>query len=233
MNLLALDTSTEVAGIALLEGDRVRFSLRLFHRMDLAARLFPALQWLMRDAGLSLADVHALAAGLGPGSFTGVRLGVTTAKILAQTAGLPVVGISSTHTMAAGLGCLTDALVCPCLDARKQEVYATLYRVRECSLEELFPPQALPPTLLAARLHALGETVWLCGTGALRYQAQLSSQLGERFHYVPGHDFPDPAVLAHLARARLSRGEHVDPVLLKPVYARVSEAERSLARPAE
>lgn len=229
MKLLALDTSTEVAGVALLEGAQIRFSHTFLHRMDLSRRLLPAVRWLLGDAGVPFASVEGLVVGLGPGSFTGVRIGVTTAKVLAQAVNLPLVGIGTLETMAAALLPCAGRLVCPCIDARKSEVYTALYRLTPDGCEELMPPAALPADLLAARLDELDEEVIVCGTGSVRYAPTLAAVLGERLRRAPGHDFPDPAVLAHLGRRRLERGEREDPLRLTPIYARVSEAERSLA----
>lgn len=229
MKILAVDTSTEVAGIALLDGRQVRFSHRFLHRMDLSQRLLPSLQWLLQDAGVALSEIDALGAGLGPGSFTGVRIGVTTMKTLAQVNALPIAGISTLAVMAAGCAPCAGALICPCIDARRQEVYAGIYRATGPEPEELMAPAALPAAVLATRLVGYGEPVLLCGTGVVRYQNVLRQALGDRFCYAPGHDFPDPEILAHLALARLERGERDDPLALVPIYARLSEAERNLA----
>lgn len=229
MKILAMDTSTEVAGIVLLEEGQVRFSHRFLHRMDLSKRLLPSLQWLLQDAGLALSDVDTLGVGLGPGSFTGVRIGVTTMKTLAQVNGLPVVGVGTLEVMAAGCAPCPGALVCPCIDARKQEVYAGIYRLTAAAPEELMAPAALPAAALALRLADFGKPAIACGTGAVRYHDVMAQALGDRLHYASGHDFPDPVALAHLALRRLERGERDDPLALVPVYARLSEAERNLA----
>ena len=229
MNILSLDTSTEVAGIAFLEDERERFSHAFHHRMDLSQRLLPALQWLLRGAGLGLEDVNALAVGLGPGSFTGVRIGVTTAKVLAQVTGLPLVGIGTLEVMAGALAPCRGALVCPCIEARKHEVSTALYRMGPDGPEEMLPARALPAGEMAAQLAATAEPVMLCGTGAVRYRATFESALGEHLRYARGHDFPNPVVLAHLGHRRLQEGRQDDPLALVPLYARPSEAERALA----
>lgn len=228
MRILALDTSTEVAGVAFLDGAQVRFSHTFLHRMDLSQRLLPALRWLLQDAGLSLQDADALAVGLGPGSFTGVRIGVTTAKVLAQVASLPIAGIGTLDVMAAAFSGCEGLLVCPAIDARKQEVYAGLFRMSAGAAVEVLPPQTTPAERLAGRLQEWAEPVLVCGTGSVRYREAFLAALGERLRSVDGHDFPDPVVLAHLGRRRLERGEQDDPLLLRPTYVRASEAERAL-----
>lgn len=229
MRILALDTSTEVAGVALLDGDRICFSHVFRHHANLSQRLLPSVQWLLTDAGLAFQDVGALVVGLGPGSFTGVRIGVTTAKVLAQVASLPVVGIGTLAAMAGAAAMCTGLLVCPAIDARKHEVYGALYRIGSEGPEEVLAPAALPAAKLAALVSQHGEPVLVCGTGAVRYRQEFEAALGARLRTVPGHDFPDPVVLAHLGRRRLERGERDDPIGLVPIYARPSEAERSLA----
>ncbi len=228
MRVLALDTSTEVAGVALLAEGRPRFSHSFLHRMDLSQRLLPSLQWLLADTGVPFSSIEALVVGRGPGSFTGVRIGVTTAKVLAQVTGIPLVGVGTLAAMAAAFEACRGLLVCPAIDARKHEVYGALYRMGEEGPVEVLAPRAMPAEALARCAAEYDEPVAVCGTGAARYRAALEAALGTRLRAAPGHDFPDPVVLAHLGLRRLARGERDDPLALVPIYARPSEAERNL-----
>lgn len=134
MKLLCMDTSTSVMTIALAEKGKVLGELTTLLKSNHSVRLMPALSHVMEEVGWKPADLDQIAVGVGPGSYTGVRIGVTTAKSLAWALHIPLVGVSSLQTIALGAG-MWSGLVSPFLDARRGQVYTGLYRLDEGRME--------------------------------------------------------------------------------------------------
>ena len=200
MTFLALDTSGTFCVLALAEDDGAVQAVSLFQsRRSLSRRLLGEVDGLLSRNSFTLADMTAFAVGLGPGSFTGVRVGVTTAKTLAQVLEKPLVGVGTLDAYAAALSGLDEAVL-PVLPSRRGEVYAAVYKRSEC-IEAPF----------AASSEAIGErqNVTLCGDAAL----------------IP--NWPGPAVfqpwtppegLCKLAARRLQNGDTDNPFSLVPLY---------------
>lgn len=172
MIVAGMDTATPstVAGL-LLDDDRVleaRDDPEGPSRGDHAARLLVLLEGLLAEAGVGWDEVGRIAVGAGPGGFTGLRIGIATARALAQATGVPLVPVSSLAALAAGAGDPPGA-VAAVLDARRGEVFAGVY----AGGRELMAPAALPPGALAERLLALDVPVRAVGDGAVRFRPEL------------------------------------------------------------
>jgi tRNA threonylcarbamoyladenosine biosynthesis protein TsaB len=215
MRLLAVETSTLAGGVALVDGERLVAEYLLDVSVTHSERLLGAIDTVMTDAGWAPADLHGLAVAVGPGSFTGLRVGLSTVKGLAFALGIPVAAVPTLDAMAAAVP-WTSLAVCPVLHARRNEVYAALYRwdgegfVRESEY------LAITPADLAARL---GEPTLLIGDGADAVSSAHARRLPAP------RRVPSPACVAVLGRARLALGESVSPAGLTPLYLRPSEAE--------
>lgn len=224
MRLLAVETSTLAGGVALLDGDRVRGEYVLDVSATHSERLLPAIDRLLADAGWAPADLEGLAVGVGPGSFTGLRIGLAAVKGLALALGIPVAAVPTLDAMAATLP-FAALPVCPVLDARKGEVYACRYRWEGEGWRREWEYLAVPPQALAARLE---EPTILLGDGAAAVRSP-------HVRLAPPHRrLPSPAAVGVLGLARLRAGETVAPAALVPIYLRPSEAElkrRALAVP--
>lgn len=204
MSFLALDTSGAVCVLALAENDGSVRAVSLFEsRRTLSVRLLGEVDGLLTRNGLTLGDMAAFAVGLGPGSFTGVRVGVTTAKTLAQVTGKPLVGIGTLDAYASVLAKLSQCVM-PVLPSRRGEVYAALYQGEEC----VEAPFAASFDEAQARLEALPNAV-LCGD-----TRQLADWHGPA---VPQLWTP-PEGLASLAARRLQSGDTDDFLSLVPLY---------------
>ncbi|HXH82846.1 MAG TPA: tRNA (adenosine(37)-N6)-threonylcarbamoyltransferase complex dimerization subunit type 1 TsaB, partial [Candidatus Tectomicrobia bacterium] len=163
MRVLAVETSTLAGGVALLEDDRLVAEYLLDVRRTHSERLLAAVDRVLADAGWSARDIDGLAVAVGPGSFTGLRIAVSTVKGLALALGIPAVAaVPSLDAMAAALP-WASLPVCPVIDARKGEVYASLYRWDGAAMERLWDHVALAPEALARRLAS--PTI-LVGDGA-------------------------------------------------------------------
>lgn len=228
MLLLAVDTSTEVCTVGLAEDLRLLGEITLGHGQTHARFLMQAIDHLFALTGTALDDVQAFVAGQGPGSFTGLRIGISTVKGLAMSGAKPLVGVSSLAILAHQAAGESD-LVCPMLDARRKEVYWSLYR-RE---DDLLVPQ-LPEQVGDALsvIDALDHPCTFIGNGALLYRKKLETAGCRNHHWPPPESHAvRAAVLARLGWQRLQRGES-DPVQsFSPVYLRKSDAEINRNQP--
>lgn len=223
MKVLAIDTSSPMGSVAVADGLDVLAEVAARVRARHGETLLPHVEGALASAGLEAADIELLAVGLGPGSFTGTRIGVATVKGLALGLGLPVVGVSSLRVLAravAGPGCLAV----PVADAGRGEVYFGVYQAggQGASLTELGAPLAATPEVAARALEGRGR-LWLCGDGALRYREAFAALEG----CVAGSAFAAPRA-AHLVAAGVaahdSRGAD-ELGALEPLYVRPSDAK--------
>lgn len=222
MKLLALETSTLAGGAALVDGDRLVGEYTLNIRVTHSERVMAAVDRLLADAGWRPSDLEGLAVSIGPGSFTGLRIGISTAKGLAMALGLAVAPVPTLDALAAALP-WAALPVCPVLDARKGEVYASLYRWDGAGMRREWDYLALAPAELAARLS---EPVILLGDGAPSVRSPFARQ-------VPlARRLPSAACVAELGHELLARGAGQPPAGLAPLYLRPSEAELKRGRAA-
>jgi tRNA threonylcarbamoyladenosine biosynthesis protein TsaB len=222
MRVLGIESSTRQGGVAIVDGDRLVCESLLNIEVTHSERLLPAIDRLLADARLSLGALEGIAVSIGPGSFTGLRIGLSTAKGLAYATGLPVVGVSTLEAMAWGLPAARWP-VCPVLDARKQEVYAAVFRHAEAGLCRLTEDLALSPEALCGMIQ---EPTLLLGEGLEAYDALFRERLGDRMRVPPlASRGARPACVAELGRQRLLRGERDAADGLVPRYLRPSEAE--------
>jgi tRNA threonylcarbamoyladenosine biosynthesis protein TsaB len=215
MRVLAVETSTLSGGAALLDSERVVGEYTLDVRLTHSERLMAAIDRLLTDAGWTARDLEGIAVTVGPGSFTGLRVGLSTVKGLALALSIPVAAVPTLDAMAAMLP-FASLPVCPVLDARKGEVYASLYRWDGLGMRREWDYLAIAPDELARRLD---EPVIVVGGGA-----DAISSLFVR-HVQPPRRGPAPAVVGALGHARLAIGETVAAADLLPIYLRPSEAE--------
>lgn len=231
MRLLAVETSSLTGAVALLDGETVVAECRLNVSVTHGERLLATIDRVLVAARWRLEDLDALAVATGPGSFTGLRIGVATLKGLAFATGKPVVAVPTLDALAWSLPFAAHP-VCPVLDARRGEVYTALYRTRDGWLERLSPYRAVEPRALAEELarEAPGPIV-LLGDGAMTYRTIWTEVLGAAACLAPGsHRLPSAASLGLLALAAFRRGETTDPATLTPLYVRPSEAEAARER---
>jgi tRNA threonylcarbamoyladenosine biosynthesis protein TsaB len=222
MLVLGIETSTRQGGAALVGEEGLVSEYTLNVEVTHSERLLPAIDRMLHDAGATLGALGGLAVSIGPGSFTGLRIGLSTAKGLAYATGLPLVGVPSLEALAWAVPAARWP-VCPVLDARKQEVYAALFRHEPAGLRRIMEDRALAPEALCALIRK--PTLFL-GDGVAAYGALFARLLGERFLLPPpGSRGARPACVAHLGRERLLRGERDAVDALVPRYLRPSEAE--------
>jgi tRNA threonylcarbamoyladenosine biosynthesis protein TsaB len=215
MRVLAIDTSTLAGGVALVDDERTVAEYVLDIRLTHSERLMPAVDRVMTDAGWAPWELTGLAVAIGPGSFTGLRIGVSAVKGLGVALGLPIAAVPTLDALAAGLS--GAALpVCTVVVARRDEVYASLYRWDGLAMRREWDYLALPPGDLAERLC---EPVMLVGEGASLIASPLARPAP------PWRAVPSVAVVGHLGVQRLRAGETVGAADLVPLYVGRSQAE--------
>jgi tRNA threonylcarbamoyladenosine biosynthesis protein TsaB len=226
MKLLAVESATLSGGVALLDGDRLLGEITLNIAITHSERLMSAVDRLLGDCGLAPADLDGLAVSVGPGSFTGLRVGLATVKALAMALDLPVAPVPTLDGLAARLP-FADAPVCPILDARKGEVYLSLYRWRRNSMAREWDYLAMTPEAAAAWLE---PPVILLGDGVEACRPWLD-RLGAGAQVAPAAQrLPSAGAVAGLGLAMLAAGGGVSAEALAPLYLRPSEAELKARR---
>ena len=221
MLILGIETATEQVGVALggHEGVIARFEVARGRRH--AETLTPAIEFVCRQADVELAELGVIAVDVGPGLFTGMRVGLATAKALAMALRLPMIGITSLDLLAFPVR-HTDRVVVPVIDARKGEVYWSMYRQVPGGLQQVAAPTVGPVDELVADLLARSQDVLLVGDGAMRYREEIL----DGYHCEIGGDaHPSAAPLVQLAHARALREEWVSPHEIEPVYLRAPDAQ--------
>jgi tRNA threonylcarbamoyladenosine biosynthesis protein TsaB len=228
--LLGIDTATRRVGVVLATDTGVVGRIELGGVLDStpprhAEALAPAISYVCTQVGVALDRVSAVAVGIGPGMFTGLRVGVTTAKMLAHALRIPVIPIPSLDLLAYPLR-HARGLVVPAIDARRHEVYYALYRTVPGGVQRVSEYELGTPEDLAGELSARGEEALLCGDGAQRFAAVFEDVDHVEFTGF-AHSAPSVTALAELAVARYEREEFSLPAEVRPMYLRKSDAEIS------
>lgn len=233
MRILALETATGACTVAVVADGNVLAEVTLQVPRAHSARLMPLIAQMVADSGIAKTDLDGIAVGIGPGSFTGLRIGLATAKGLAYALDKPCAGVSTLKAMAFGTGAQIG-LVVPMLDAKRGEVFTAIYAAGDTdpnTWAELLPPSHMHVSQVAEALRSLRaglrhtwQFVTVCGDVAARYIDQL--ELGDAARLAPaGAMLPRGWAVAELGRAALLRGQGTDPDALMPIYLRKSEAE--------
>lgn len=233
MKLLAIDTSTTVAGAALLVDGTLAAEASLCGGMTHSQRLMELVDRCMGWAGIRPEDLDAVAVVAGPGSFTGVRIGVATAKGMAQALGIPVVAVGTLDVLAAGCPAAAG-IIAPLLDARRGQVYCAAYETMLDEQHIALPRQVLPPAAMALAdfllLPALAAArqVVLCGDGVTPNLPLIREVLGDRAVLLPEHlRLQRAGAVAALAWRAWQSGQAQEEATLQPVYLRKPQAEQA------
>jgi tRNA threonylcarbamoyladenosine biosynthesis protein TsaB len=222
VKLLTIQTATPAGSVALTAGEHLRGELYYDVRRPHGSWLLGAVEQLLVTAGMTVAELDGFGVTIGPGSFTGLRVGLGTVKGLALATGKAVAGVSTLQTLAMQAPHARQP-VCALLDARKKEVYAGIFSCHEGWPRPLAVERVLPPEQLLAELQ--GEMLFV-GDGATVYRTLIARQLGSRAHFLPAaYDPPRAAHAALLATRAFAAGQALPPGGINPVYIRPSEAE--------
>lgn len=229
--ILAFDTSANVTAVAIVCGERVFAEEDAVAPGRHAETLLPRIQRCLAASSLALGDLDLIAVGIGPGSFTGVRVGIATAKGLALATGVAVRGVVSLASLAVAAlehpPLHADTWVAPILDAHKGEVFAAVYAPGPEGMREIVPAFHGAPADVATRLCALceGRALRVVGSGARRYPEALAVLLAGSELLPPAADEPKAMFVAREAERLLHARGASDLALLAPLYLRGSDAQ--------
>lgn len=222
--LLAIETSSLVSSVALLHEDTLRAELTIQARLTHSEQLMPHIADMLDKASVPKQNIDSIAVSIGPGSFTGLRIGLATAKGLAFAWQVPIVGVETTDSLAWNFVGSADR-VCTLIDAQKGNVYAALYQWERDSLQVLQPIHIAPLTEVLHQLAKEEKSVVFCGDGAMIGKAAISEASPLFRMAPPTMRIPRAGSVALAAWERVKAGDVDDCMTLTPAYKRRSEAE--------
>lgn len=222
MTILALETATSTCGVAVLQEEAVIAQAHLSRPRVHSARLTPLIEDVLQHGGVETTELDALAVSMGPGSYTGLRIGVSTAKAWALAADADLVGVPTLEALAARMQPVArrDDVVCALLDARRDEVYAGAFRVADDGFTEYAPTKALSTDALAEWLGAVDARLWLLGDGVEKSRAALGGLNAETVAVPFGEVSPSAAWVARRGRHKLLAKGPDDLASFEPFYVK-------------
>lgn len=222
MTVLAMDTSNQALGVALLEEDKVIGEYITNLKKNHSVRIMPAIEMLMKDCERTPEDLTKIVVAKGPGSYTGVRIGVTIAKTMAWSLNIPLVGISSLETLASGAGRYFNGVVSPLFDARRGQVYTGLYQFQNRQLETVRDDRLVMIADWAQQLAESTQPVLFVGNDVQIHRPVIEAAMGQQALFAEKTEHnPRPAELALLGKDK--PGEDIHSFV--PNYIRLAEAE--------
>ena len=223
MKILGIDTSTPIGSVALIDGDNLVAEHTLNIVQAHSSRLMPAIDGILKWSDSTADTLDGCAVGIGPGSFTGIRIGVATVKSLCYALDKPIVGVSTLEAIAYNLR-WTNGIICPLLDARRSEVYGAIFE-GGAEWKRLSEDLCLPIDAFLDHFDthtSSNHTINFVGDGLATYGEAVRERLGERVHFAdPIFNVPRGATIAHLGKQRLQKDDIDDYWTLVPNYVRV------------
>ncbi len=223
MKVLGLETATTAGSIAIVDDNEgliseVKINIKVAH----AERLMNSVDWLFKSSKISINEIDAFAISIGPGSFTGLRIGLSTAKGLSYATNKPIVPVPTLDAFARTLP-FCSHFICPMLDARKNEIYTGLYKWGDEMLKKVIPETAIRPSDF---LKEIKEPTVFMGDGVKIYKKLITDTLKSNAIFAPTSKMsPSASIVAEIVIEKLKEGIFTDPVSLTPFYIRKSEAE--------
>jgi tRNA threonylcarbamoyladenosine biosynthesis protein TsaB len=227
MKILGIETATGIGGVALVDDEKLLAESSMDMAMTHAERLMVLVDRVFKDTGLTPEDLDGMAVSIGPGSFTGLRVGVSTVKGLATGKPVPVAAVPTLEAMAWNVS-PGGHRICPMIDAKKGEVYAAVYsRAADGTLKSMMEEQVILPEALCERLlEPSGSATVFLGDGVSRYREILENRLGGQALFASASlSRPFPSTVAWIGLRKFRRGEAADTRSLVPAYLRRSDAE--------
>ena len=227
MNILAIETTAAAASAAVIDSDECVHEVKSEANMTHLQNLMPLIEQALEDCGLSLKDIGGIAVSRGPGSFTGIRIGMATAKGLAQVLQVPVAEVPTLKAMSMN-GWNFGGIVCPVLDARRSQVYAAAYVFEEDEMKELLPEGAYDPQAVVDAVAGKGPVLFMGdGIGNPKIRTILEEGVGPEAFFAPEEKrFQTAEMVAVLGLEIFREGGAVSYSEAQPEYLRKSEAER-------
>ncbi len=228
MNILALESSGLVASAAIVTEEKLIAEYTTNFKKTHSQTLLPMTDAILKMTGIDISEIDAVAVSGGPGSFTGLRIGSATAKGLAMVLDIPVISVPTVDALAWNL-CGSADLVCPLMDARRDQVYTGIYEFRDGKMICLQQQEAVSILDVIGQLNGLGRKVVFLGDGVPRFRASLEQNLTVSFAFAPVHLAAQRAgTLGSLALQYYKEGRTQTAAEHHPEYLRKSQAEREL-----
>lgn len=226
MKILAIETSTMLGGVAIMgDTEGLIIETKLNVKSTHSERLMTEVDHALRQAGMDISDIDVFGVAIGPGSFTGLRIGLSTVKGFSYATGKPIVSVPSLEAFAWNFP-YSAYPVCPMFDARRKEVYAAVFRWEDGGFVRVVREQSVK---LSDLLKNLEGPVLFAGEGAQLYREAILEIAGEHALFPPRHSsVPSPSNVAYLGLKKALQGDFSEPVSLVPLYLRKSEAERKM-----
>lgn len=225
MYILAADTTTPAGSVALLNKNKLLAEINSEAGLSHSENLLPSIDFLLKKFEMTIGEIDGLALAIGPGSFTGIRVGMSTFKSLAFASGRPVAPVSTLEAMAWKLRHPQARLLCPMMDAKKGEVYAALFESKGFGLDEVIPQGAYNPDSFFSMLP-VRRVIYFIGTGASAYHEKLFQYLGDKARFSSRSPFIAGEV-GYLGYQILKKGAGQDFLDIEPLYFRRSQAEEN------
>lgn len=227
MKLLAMDTSNQAVSVALLENHQILGEMTVNIRQTHSQTLLPMIDQLLKQTKTAIEAIDRFVVAEGPGSYTGLRIAVTTAKSFAWTLNKSLVGVSSLALLAANVTD-TTALIVPLFDARRANVFTGVYQWQNGTLQTVVADQHISLEALLAQLQLLAEPVYFVGNDVAHFSEQIQAALGSKAYFVSAnYNLPHASVLGELG---LTAEPITDIHNFAPVYLRKTEAEVNWAK---
>ncbi len=228
MKILAIETSTMLGGVAIMdEAEGLILETRLNVKTAHSERLMTEVGHALKQAGMGISDIDVFGVAIGPGSFTGLRIGLSAVKGFSYATGKPIVSVPSLEAFAWNFPYSAHP-VCTMFDARKKEVYAAVFQWRGRGFERVMDEISIKPADL---VNSLDGKVIFAGEGALIYRETIAELAGENAVFpAPHYMVPSPSNIASLGLRKALSGDFSEPVTLAPFYIRKSEAEIKVGR---
>lgn len=233
MIIIALDTTAVTASVALLENECVIASSSVHNKLTHSEKILPMIDEILKNSGYTIDDVELIAVSKGPGSFTGVRIGIATAKGLAFAKNVPIVGVSALEALAEGFKLLSgadleNAIISPSMDARRNELYNALFSYDGRSLTRITDDRPISCEELEEELKGQRKKLFINGDGAEKLFSYLNTRTTDIVPILaPELILKQNAVsVGKLAYRKFLNGEYEDVNKIAPLYLRTSQAER-------
>jgi tRNA threonylcarbamoyladenosine biosynthesis protein TsaB len=222
MIILGIETATMTGGLALIDEEKLISEYTLNMKTTHSTRLMPALDWILKDASLDKNQINGIAISIGPGSFTGLRIGLATAKGLAMGLNIPLITVPTLDALAYNIS-YVPYQICPIQDARKKEVYSAIFRYENGIITRKSPYQVISPDEL---ISLINEKTIMLGDGLNIYGELFREKLGEFAIFANNSQrLPRASVIAELGLAKLKAGEIADLASSEPLYIRRADVE--------
>ncbi len=226
MKILGIDSSGLVASVALASDDTIVAEFTVNNKQTHSQTLLPMLEQVMKFSGMELDEIDGIAVAAGPGSFTGLRIGASTAKGLGLALDKPLISIPTVEGMAYQLA-EADGIICPIMDARRNQVYTGIYEMQGQELQVLHEQYAVDIRELLEELKNYNKKIHFLGDGVPVYRSIIEEEFGGEFQFAPAHMSRQRAAsVAVLGQKYYMDGKIETAASHKPVYLRKSQAER-------